>query len=555
MQKRSKPVVVLAGRPNVGKSTLFNRITSSRRAIVTDVPGTTRDVFSQAVEWGGVKFELKDMGGMFGASEDPLHALVLEQGRRAIETADLLVLVVDGRQGRTPGDDEIARALRETGRPIILAVNKMDDRRARDGTLELYQLGVEPVIEIAAEHGMGVGDLLDEIVRRLPAAHVEAAGEAAPDGNGAEEAQNGDGGEAPGGRKETSVAIIGRPNVGKSSLVNRLLREERVLVSDMPGTTRDAVDSLLRWNRRDFRIVDTAGIRRPGKVFRSGPLESVSVIVARRAVDAADVAVVVVDAVEGATEQDGAIAGEAERAGCGIVVAVNKWDLMKGQGPDVAEKFDDELRRRVKFLEYAPVLHLSALTGERTSKLLETIDRVAAARQKRVGTGELNRFVASVTAAHPPASPGRKAVRILYAAQVAVAPPSFVFFTNVATTFHFSYSRFLVNQLREAFGFSGVPIRIQVRARRDHQGSGKRERKASSEGGGKGSSTGRVDASAASGVKGRVEGSAKVGVKGGGKRSGKGSGKRSDRRRGERSGKDSGKRIGKGSAKSRGKGQ
>ncbi len=397
MQKRSRPVVVLAGRPNVGKSTLFNRITSSRRAIVTDVPGTTRDVFSQAVEWGGVGFELKDMGGMYGASEDPLHVLVLEQGRRAIETADLLVLVVDGRQGRTPGDDDIVRALRETGRPIILAVNKMDDRRARDGTLELYQLGIDPVIEIAAEHGIGVGDLLDEIVRRLPAAHVAAAGEAA---------SANDLGELPIGQKETSVAIIGRPNVGKSSLVNRLLREERVLVSDMPGTTRDAVDSLLRWHRRDFRIVDTAGIRRPGKVFRSGPLESVSVIVARRAVDAADVAVVVIDAVEGATEQDGAIAGEAERAGCGIVVAVNKWDLMKGGGPDAAAAFDDEMQRRMKFLEYAPVLHLSALTGERTPKLLETIDRVAAARQKRVGTGELNRFVASVTAAHPPASPG-----------------------------------------------------------------------------------------------------------------------------------------------------
>ncbi len=501
MPKRAKPVVVLAGRPNVGKSTLFNRITSSRRAIVTDVPGTTRDVFSQAVEWAGVGFELKDMGGMFGASEDPLHALVLEQGRKAIESADLLVLVVDGRQGRTPGDDEIVQALRATGRPIILAVNKMDDRRSRDGTLELYQLGIEPVIEIAAEHGMGVGDLLDEIVRRLPAAHAGAAGEAARDDEG---------GDAPVGQKETGVAIIGRPNVGKSSLVNRLLREERVLVSDMPGTTRDAVDSMLRWHRRDFRIVDTAGIRRPGKVFRSGPLESVSVIVARRAVDAADVAVVVVDAVEGPTEQDGAIAGEAERAGCGIVVAVNKWDLMKGQGPDAAEKFDDELRRRLKFLEYAPVLHLSALTGERTPKLLETIDRVAEARQKRVGTGELNRFVASVTAAHPPASPGRKAVRILYAAQVAVAPPSFVFFTNVATTFHFSYSRFLVNQLRESFGFTGVPIRIQVRARRDHQGSGRRSAKS------------RVEGGTAGGRTRRAEGSAKDSGRGNGKRRGKG---------------------------------
>jgi GTPase len=478
------PIVVLVGRPNVGKSTLFNRITSSRRAIVTDVPGTTRDVFSQPVVWGGVSFELTDTGGMYGASEDPLHALVLEQGRRAVATADLLVLVVDGRQGRTPGDDDIARALHASGRPIILAVNKMDDRRARNATMELYQLGIDPVVEIAAEHGIGVGDLLDEIVAHLPAGSRRTAlpVDGAEPESGPDSGPGGDGQESRSSRGETSVAIIGRPNVGKSSLVNRLLREERVLVSALPGTTRDTVDSLLRWNRRDFRIVDTAGIRRPGKVARSGPLESVSVIVARRAVDAADVAVVVVDAVEGATEQDGAIAGEAERAGCGIVVAVNKWDLVKGGGPDFSNTFDDEMRRRLKFLEYAPVLHISAVTGERTLKLLETIDRVADARKKRVGTGELNRFVASVTAAHPPASPGRKAVRILYAAQVGVAPPSFVFFTNVATTFHFSYSRFLVNQLRESFGFIGTPIRIQVRARRDHRGSAK----GSGRGGGKG---------------------------------------------------------------------
>jgi GTPase len=475
VQKRALPIVVLVGRPNVGKSTLFNRITSSRRAIVSDVAGTTRDVFSQPVAWNGVGFELTDTGGMYGVSEDPLHALVLEQGRRAVETADLLVLVVDGRQGRTPGDDDIAQALRATGRPIILAVNKMDDRRAGAGSMELFQLGFDPVVEIAAEHGVGIGDLLDEIVTHLSATAAVRAERSEGDkpGHREEDGSDGDAGETESPRGETRVAIVGRPNVGKSSLVNRLLREERVLVSDMPGTTRDTVDSLLRWHRRDFRIIDTAGIRRPGKVARSGPVESVSVIVARRAVDAADVAVLVIDAVEGATEQDGAIAGAAERAGCGIVVAVNKWDLVKDKGPQFPATFDDEMKRRLKFLEYAPVLHISAVTGERTPKLLETIDRVADARKRRVSTGELNRFVAAVTAAHPPASPGRKAVRILYAAQVGVAPPSFVFFTNVATTFHFSYSRFLVNQLREAFGFLGTPIRIQVRARRDHQGRGK----------------------------------------------------------------------------------
>jgi GTPase len=475
VHKRVRPVVVLAGRPNVGKSTLFNRITSSRRAIVTAVAGTTRDIISQPVSWAGEEFTLTDTGGMFGASEDPLHALVLAQGRRAIAMADLLVLVVDGRQGRATGDDEIVQALRATGTPIILAVNKMDDRRARDGAMELFQLGIDPVVEIAAEHGQGVGDLLDEIVRLLPGATSRAAAAAAGRSR-LQETDDSAEGDATAPREptraETGVAIIGRPNVGKSSLVNRLLREERVLVSEIPGTTRDSVDTVLRWHRRDFRIVDTAGIRRPGKVARSGQVESLSVIIARRAVDAADVAVVVIDAVEGATEQDGAIAGEAERAGCGIIVAVNKWDLVKGNGPDFAAAFDDELRRRLKFLEYAPVLHISAVTGERTPKLLEMIDQVADARKKRVSTGELNRFVEGVTAAHPPASPGRKAVRILYAAQVGVAPPSFVFFTNVATTFHFSYSRFLVNQLREAFGFLGTPIRIQVRARRDHRGRG-----------------------------------------------------------------------------------
>lgn len=268
-------------------------------------------------------------------------------------------------------------------------------------------------------------------------------------------------------RPEIGVAIIGRPNVGKSSLVNRLLREERVLVSELPGTTRDAVDAVLRWHRREFRIVDTAGIRRPGRVGRAGPLESLSVIIARRAVEAADVAVVVIDAVEGPTEQDGAIAGAAEKAGCGIIVAANKWDLTKGNGPTFAKTFDEELHRRLKFLEYAPLVHLSAATGERTPKLLETIDRVAEARKTRVGTGELNRFIEAITAANPPVSPGRKAVRILYASQVGVAPPSFVFFTDVATTFHFSYERFLVNRLREAFGFLGTPIRLQVRSRRD----------------------------------------------------------------------------------------
>jgi GTPase len=438
------PTVVLVGRPNVGKSTLFNRITGTRRAIVTAIAGTTRDVNSLPAEWQGTTFRLVDTGGLFGASEDPLHALVVEQGRRAVEGADVLVFVVDGRDGLVPGDEEIAGALRSAGAPVILAVNKTDDKRARGRAFEFYALGFEPVIEIAAEHGDGVGDLLDAVTAQLPARRAAAAPESP---------------------EETSVAIVGRPNVGKSSLLNRLLREERSIVSDLPGTTRDTVDAVLRWHKRTFRIVDTAGIRRPGRVARSGQLEAVSVVVARRAIEQADVAVLVIDAAEGATDQDAAIAGEADAAGCGIIIAANKWDLMKGRGADFSRTFDEQLRRQIKFLDYAPVLHVSATTGERMPKVVETIDRIAEARTRRIPTAELNRFVAAVTAVHPPASPGRREVRILYAAQTAVAPPTFVFFTNVATRFHFSYERFLVNRLRESFGLEGTPIRLHVRRR------------------------------------------------------------------------------------------
>ncbi len=440
----SLPSVVLVGRPNVGKSTLFNRVTRMRRAIVTSIPGTTRDVLAQPVEWEGTRFELTDTGGMFGASEDPLHALVLERGRRAIGDADLLVLVVDGREGLVGGDREIAQVIREAGKPALLAINKLDDKRARSGALEMYQLGFDPVFEIAAEHGDGVGDLLDAIVRELPASGSSSAPKPS----------------------EVAVAIVGRPNAGKSSLVNRLLREERMIVSEMPGTTRDAVDTMLTWHRRLFRIVDTAGIRRAGRVSRGGQVEDISVLLARRAIESADVVVVVVDAAEGATDQDAAIAGEADRLGRGIIIVANKWDLTKENGQDFVKGFDEELRRQLKFLDYATILHISALTGERTPKLLEAIDKVAESRQRRVKTTELNKFVERVAAEHPPASPGKGHVRILYAAQTSVAPPTFVFFTNIATTFHFSYQRYLENRLRSEFGFEGTPIRIHVRARR-----------------------------------------------------------------------------------------
>jgi GTPase len=451
--ERRTPTVVFVGRPNVGKSTLFNRLTGTRRSIVAPVAGTTRDVITHPATWEDRAVLLTDTGGLFGASQDPLHVLVVERGQRALAEADLIVMVADGREGLVSGDQEVARAARATGVPVILAINKMDDRRARDGALELYRLGFDPVVEVSAEHGMGMAELMDAVLAKLPNAPRAEADDTGP--------------------PETSVAIVGRPNAGKSSLVNRLLQEERMIVSEVPGTTRDSVDSLLTWHRKHFRIVDTAGIRRPGRVAKSGQVETLSVMLAKRAIERADVVVLVLDATEGPTDQDGAIAGAAVDAGRGLIVVANKWDLMKVHGQEGSKVFDENLRYQLKFLDFAPILHISAKTGERTGKLLETIEKVSAARAIRVPTGELNRFIEGITTAHPPVSPGNRNVRVLYAAQTGVAPPSFVLFTNVATKFHFSYERFLENRLRDEYGFFGTPIRISVRRRADHRGRGK----------------------------------------------------------------------------------
>jgi GTP-binding protein len=447
---------------------------------VAPIAGTTRDSLARPAVWRGTTFQLFDTGGMFGHSEDPLHELVILQGQRALVGADLLVLVVDGREGLVPGDERIAQELRETNRPVLVAINKTDDKRAQASAMEFFQLGFDPVVEISAEHGHGVADLLDEVVKRL---EVGGSGPGTGD-SGWETTRSHRGGEShpdspgpsPQPPDETGVAIVGRPNVGKSSLVNRLLREERVLVSDMPGTTRDAIDTLLTWHRRRFRIVDTAGMRKPGRVGSGGKVEVVSVAGAKRAIFEADVVALVIDASTGATDHDAAIGGEADRAGRGVVIVANKWDLVKDRGPDYSTVFDDETRRHMRFLDYAQILHVSAATGERTARVLETIDRIAAVRRQRIPTPALNRFLEGVTAANPPVSPGRKHVRILYAAQIGIMPPSFVFFTNVATTFHFSYERFLVNKLREEFGFVGTPIRLQVRRRAKGGGPRKESR-------------------------------------------------------------------------------
>jgi GTP-binding protein len=463
---RKTPSVVLVGRPNVGKSTLFNRMTGSRRAIVNPMAGTTRDALARPVIWRGTSFQLFDTGGLYGESQDPLHELVVQQGQRAIVGADLLVLIVDGREGLIPGDERIARELRETGTPVMLAINKTDDKRSRASAMEFFQLGFDPVTEISAEHGTGVAELLDEIVARLKGSGLTAQGsETRNSESDLSDSPQPSALSPDGADDETRFAIVGRPNVGKSSLVNRLLRSERVLVSDLPGTTRDAIDVPLQWQRRHFRIIDTAGMRRPGRVASGGKVEMVSVSLAKESIADADVVALVIDASTGASDQDAAIGGEADRAGRGIVIIVNKWDLVKTEDHTFVQRFDDKLRHGMRFLDFAPILHISALTGERTAKVLETMDKVAAARRVRVPTPALNKFLEKVTAANPPVSPGRKHVRIMYAAQTGVAPPSFLFFTNVATTFHFSYERFLINKLREEFGFVGSPIRIQVRRR------------------------------------------------------------------------------------------
>ena len=430
----------------------------SRRAIVAPIAGTTRDALAFPVSWHGSSFQLSDTGGLYGASKDPLHDLVVVAGQRAISAADLLIFLTDGQEGLASGDEEIAREVRATGLPIIFVVNKTDDKRAQRAVPEFYQLGFEPVFETSAEHGNGVGDLLDEIVRVL--------GTRAKDAPEPEASEDGEP-EAPPvpDEREIAIAIIGRPNVGKSSLLNRILKEERVVVSDMPGTTRDAIDATMTWHRRQFRIVDTAGMRRPGRVRDGGIVELVSVAGAKKAIFDADVVALLIDSKEGATDQDASIGGEADRAGRAIVIVANKWDLVKSQDQDFVKKFDDELRRKMRFLDYAPILHISALTGERAPKVLEALDKAATNRRKRVPTPALNKFIETIIAANPPVSPERRNVKIMYVAQIGIAPPTFVFFTNIATTFHFSYERFLINKLREHFGFEGTPIRIQVRRR------------------------------------------------------------------------------------------
>ena len=441
-------LVGLVGRPNVGKSTLFNRLTGTRRAIVTSMAGTTRDVLVRPVEWQQRVFSLIDTGGVIGASEDPMQAVVADRVRRAAGEVDVVVFVVDGSEGPVPADDDLAQELRILGVPVVVAINKMDKRRARGHVPEFHRFGFETITEIAAEHGQGTGDLLDEVVAQLPASQVASSG-------GVESYDESGAG----------IVFVGRPNVGKSSLVNRLLSEDRMIVSSTPGTTRDAIESVLRWHRREFRIVDTAGIRRPGKVATGGRVEVVSVTRARHAMRKTDVAVLVVDASAGVGKRDASIGGEAVEAGCSLVIAVNKWDLVRGRGVEFVKNFDESLRSTLKFIDYAPLVHLSAVTGERTDQLMSLIDEVGEARCRKVTTGELNRVLKVAAEVHSPSRAGRGGVQIRYAVQTGVAPPTFTLFTSHGDRLHFSYERFIRNRLREAFGYKGTPIRLKVRGR------------------------------------------------------------------------------------------
>lgn len=435
----SVPIIAIVGRPNVGKSTLFNRLLRGRKAIVDDTPGVTRDRLYGEFDWRGRRFILVDTGG-FEADPVGIMALVRSQAEQAVAEADIILFLVDAKDGLTPADAEVAGLLRKAARrPILLVVNKVDAASQETLAAEFHRLGFEPVFPVSAEQGQGIGELLDAVASQV------SGTEAPPQEPGA-----------------VTVAVIGRPNVGKSSLVNRILGADRVLVSPDPGTTRDAVDTRFSYRRRDYILVDTAGIRAKGRIGHS--IERYSVSRALAAVHRADVALILLDAVEGVTVQDTKIGGEAHEAGCASILVVNKWDLRAAErGADTEYRL--ALQEKFKYLAYAPVAFVSALTGHRVMQLFRLIDAVAAERGRRISTPELNAVIqAAVTRRPPPAERGHP-VRIRYATQVGVKPPTFLCFATAASRLHFSYLRYLENCLREAYGFRGTPIRLVVRGR------------------------------------------------------------------------------------------
>lgn len=431
-----KPVVAVIGRPNVGKSTLFNRIVRKREALVDDMPGVTRDRHYCDAVWNDVPFTIVDTGGFLETDEDRFANEIRFQVSQAIEDADLIVLVMDGKNGISPYDEELVSILRNVDKPVFYLVNKIDGETQEENLYEFYSLGIETLFPVSGEHGYGVPDFMDELVEGLPVIPDE------PDDD------------------TISIAVVGRPNAGKSSLINKLLGENRLVVSDVAGTTRDSVDSMLQVGEQKYRLVDTAGIRRKGKV--SQKLEKLSIIKSLKSLERCDVALIMIDASEGITDQDISIAGYAESRNCGCVFLLNKWDLV-----DRSEKsttaFYDDLERKAKFLYYAPAMTISALTGLRVKKIFKMVDQVYSQFTTRIQTGELNRIMEWATERTPPSLHKGKRLKYFYSTQVAVKPPTFVSFVNYPEAVHFSYKRYLINQLRDSTGLDQTPLKLLFR--------------------------------------------------------------------------------------------
>ncbi|HEY6118367.1 MAG TPA: ribosome biogenesis GTPase Der [Pyrinomonadaceae bacterium] len=449
------PLVAIVGRPNVGKSSIFNRLTGQRRAIVGDEPGITRDRIYGEVEWSGRRFALVDTGGIVPDDDAIIPKNILKQAEMAIAEAEVLLLVVDARQGIAPLDDELAKLLRSTGKPVYVLANKVDSANLENEVSEFYKFGFAEVFPISAEQGIGTGELLDALTARLPQTPTQTV-------------------ELDEKAKEVRLAIVGRPNVGKSSLLNRLTGEERVIVSPLAGTTRDSVDTILETPDQRFRIIDTAGIRRKGKSAQMA--EKLSVVMARKSLERADVAVVLIDAVEGVTALDANIAGYAHDAGCSIILAVNKWDALENKETNTASEFERNLRDKMKFLYWAPVVTVSALSGLRVDRILPLARQAQQARLRRIPTSQLNSFFereispSRAGGTPAPASGGVSRLRVQYITQTSVAPPTFVVFTAGGRPgLHFSYERHLLKKLREEFDFFATPLRIVERHKKSNR--------------------------------------------------------------------------------------
>ncbi|HSU80733.1 MAG TPA: ribosome biogenesis GTPase Der [Candidatus Angelobacter sp.] len=436
----AKPVVAIVGRPNVGKSTIFNRIVGERMAIVEDIPGVTRDRLYGNGDWLGWYFHIIDTGGI-DLGDEPLLVQMREQAHLAIEEADVILFICDGQDGITGADEEVAQMLYRSKKPVVLGVNKIDNPERRPNVYDFYSLGFGEPIGISGAHGVGIGDLLDQVVAHFPQVEEDEYDEST-----------------------IRFSLIGRPNVGKSSLVNAILGRERVIVSDIAGTTRDAIDTPFQRNDREYVIVDTAGMRKRGKIYEK--TEKYSVLRAQRAIERSDVVLVVLDGEEGIIEQDKKVAGYAHEAGRAIVIVVNKWDAVE-KDDKTMDVFKQKIRDHFQYLSYAPIVFVSAKTKQKLHQLLPVIDQVAENHSMRVQTSHLNDVISDAIAMTPPPSDKGNRLKIYYATQVSVKPPAFVFFVNDPELVHFSYQRFLENRIRDTFGFIGTPIRIYIRKRQE----------------------------------------------------------------------------------------